>query len=127
MADDRDDVSRRGEGPAYRVHRAGEATPREPAPDASYARYRSRPRGLRERLRGEPAGLDELRGGGSGGGRPPGTRGPRRGRRRLPGSGRRLTPGRVLRWIVLAIVAWLALSLALFLLSAQIERGKVSG
>src|SRR5437763_8208514 len=129
MADDRDDVSRRGEGPAYRVHRAGDAPPREPAGDAPYRRYRSKPRGLRERLSGEEAGLDELGGSASGNGRRGGRpRDPRR-RRRLPslrGSGGRVTPGRVLLWIVLAIGAWLALSLVLFLVSAQIEQGKVS-
>jgi LCP family protein required for cell wall assembly len=127
MADDRDDVSRRGEGPAYRVHRAGDAPPREPAGDAPYTRYRSKPRGLRERLSGEEAGLDELRGDGSGRRRDRRPRGTRR--RRLPslrGSGGRVTPGRVLRWIALALGAWLALSLVLFLVSAQIEQGKVS-
>ena len=44
MADDRDDASRRGERPAYTL-------------------YRSKPRGLRERISGEDAGLEELRGG----------------------------------------------------------------
>lgn len=39
---------------------------------------------------------------------------------------RRITPGRVLKWLALAIGAWLALSLVLFLLSAQIQKGKVS-
>jgi LCP family protein required for cell wall assembly len=128
MADDRDDVSRRGEGPAYRVHRAGDAPPREPAGDTPYPRYRSKPRGLRERLSGEEAGLGELGGDGSGGGRDRGPRGPRR-RRRLPrlrSSDGRITPRRVLLWIALAIGAWLALSLVLFLISAQIEQGKVS-
>src|SRR5215218_3548422 len=130
MADDRDDVSRRGEGPAYRVHRAGDAPPREPAGDAPYTRYRSKPRGLRERLSGEEAGFDELLDDGSGGRRdrsPRGPRGPRR--RRLPSlrtRDGRITPRRVLLWIALAIGAWLALSLVLFLISAQIEQGKVS-
>lgn len=118
MADDRDDVSRRGERPAYTL-------------------YRSKPRGLRERVRGEEAGLDELlehdggragddrgRGGGE---RPPGTRRrllPRRRRTGRVAGG--ITPGRVLKWVALAIGAWLALSLALFLVSAQIEQGKIS-
>ncbi len=112
MADDRDDVSRRGERPAYTL-------------------YRAKPRGLRERLRGEDAGLDELRGersGDGGGGGRGGDRGGRR--RRLPrprGGAGRITPGRVLRWVALAVGAWLLLSLVLFLLSAQIEQGKVSG
>jgi LCP family protein required for cell wall assembly len=109
------------------VHRAGEAPPREPAGEAPYTRYRSKPRGLRERLSGEEAGLDELGGSAAGGGRRGGR--PRDTRRRLPslrGSGGRVTPGRVLLWIALAIGAWLALSLVLFLVSAQIEQSKVS-
>jgi len=106
MADDRDDVSRRGERPAYTL-------------------YRSRPRGLRERLGGEEAGLDELHGGG-----PRDPRAPRPRRRLLPRPRPRrgpLTPGRAVKWLALALGAWLLLSLVLFLLSAQIERGKVSG
>src|SRR5215212_6778510 len=50
-------------------------------------------------------------------------------RRRRPlraGTASRITLGRVLRWIVLALAAWLALSAVLFLVSAQIEQGKVS-
>jgi len=124
MAEHRDDVSRRGEGPEYRVHRAGDAASRKPVREVPYTRYRAKPRGLRERLRGEDAGLDELRGAGA----PP----PRGGRRlvRRRGSGgaprRPVTPRRVLRWIALAIGFWLLLSFVLFLVSAQIERGKVS-
>jgi LCP family protein required for cell wall assembly len=93
MADDRDDVSRRGERPAY-------------------ALYRSKPRSLRERLRGEDAALGALR--------------PEPRREVRPRQRRRLTAGRVLRWLVLALVGWLALSLVLFLLSAQLERDRVS-
>jgi LCP family protein required for cell wall assembly len=100
MADDRDDVSRRGERPAYTL-------------------YRSRPRSLRERLRGEDAPLDELR---------PGRDGERPGDAREAGGARRrrLSARRVLLWLVLAVVGWLGLSLVLFLLSAQLQRGKVS-
>lgn len=122
MADDRDDASRRGETPDYRV-------------------YRSKPRGLRERLRGEDDDLTQLGAAGAApgpssapAGRPP--RGPRRGLRlrrpRVPGAppGARvaagLTLGRVVRWLLAAVVGWLLLSLVVFLLSAQIERGKVS-
>lgn len=153
MADDRDDVSRRGEGPAYRIHRAGEdapsrraagvppardparpnGPPRDPArpgESPAYTRYRSRPRGLRERLRGEDAELDELGASGSGGGGPrrPGRHLPRlrRGVGRDGGPARGVTPRRVLKWIALAVTGWLALSLLLFLVSAQIEQGRVS-
>jgi len=98
MADDRDDVSRRGERPAYTL-------------------YRSKPRSLRDRLRGQQAGLDELRPGGDGA--PPKARRAARGRRRL-------TPGRVLLWPALALVGWLGLSLVLFLVSAQLRAGDVS-
>src|SRR5829696_1313514 len=102
---------------------------------APYRRYRSKPRGLRERLRGEEQGLDDLlqRDGhgppppadGRGlGGRRMRPRGPRLTRR--PRGSRRLTPGRVVRWLLLAVAGWLLLSAVLFLLSAQIERGKVS-
>lgn len=112
MADDRDDVSRRGERPAYTL-------------------YRSKPRGLGERLRGEDAGLEEL------GGAPGGPRGPRRplrlgGRHRgrggvaAPGARPRVSPRRVLKWVALALAGWLLLSLVLFLVSAQIEQGKVT-
>jgi LCP family protein required for cell wall assembly len=85
---------------------------RERPEPREYTLYRSRPRGLRARLRGLE-GLEELRR-------------PRRERR--PGEER---PGgisgrRVLRWVALAVGAWLALSLVLFLVSAQIQRGKVS-
>ncbi|HYV15074.1 MAG TPA: LCP family protein [Conexibacter sp.] len=107
MADDRDDVSRRGESQRYTL-------------------YRSKPRGLRERLRGEDAGLDELRPGGDGRQGPPRRRLRSGGDPRVPRPRRRITPRRVLLWLVLAAVGWLALSLVLFLLSAQIERGKVS-
>ncbi|HEX5145916.1 MAG TPA: LCP family protein, partial [Conexibacter sp.] len=75
-------------------------------------------------LRGEDAGLDELDAGA------PGGRGPRRRLRLRRGDGARpargITPGRVLKWVALAIGAWLLLSLLLFLISAQIEQGKVA-
>ncbi len=125
MADDRDDVSRRGETPAYRV-------------------YRSKPRGLRERLHGEDDGLSGLGASGvaeagarpgargsagtDGSGRPP--HGRRRGLRgpRVPGArtARRPTIGLLIRWVLTAIAGWLLLSLVLFLLSAQIQRGSVA-
>ncbi len=109
MAEDRHDVSRRGERPAYTL-------------------YRSKPRGLRERLQGEDAGLGELHDRAA----PDAPREPRP-RRRLPlprrrrrGLPRPFGVGRVVRWLVSLLVAWLLLSLVLFLVSAQLERGKVS-
>src|SRR4051812_10762114 len=120
--------------------------PSEPPPE--YRKYRAGPRFLR---RGPKAGeslLDELRDGapaaapprpagpGEDGRRDDG-RGPRRPRlpglprrRRgpaAPGVGTGLTAGRVVKWIVLAVVGWLALSLVLFLVSAQIQQGDLSG
>jgi LCP family protein required for cell wall assembly len=97
------------------------ADDRGPGGRVPYNRYRSRARGLRERLQGEDAGLEQLQA----------REAPQR-ERRLPSwrtrraPGRRITRGRVLRWVALAIGGWLLLSLVLFLLSAQIERGKVS-
>lgn len=38
-----------------------------------------------------------------------------------------ISVGRVVKWLVLAAIAWLALSLVLFLVSAQIQQGKLSG
>jgi LCP family protein required for cell wall assembly len=47
---------------------------------------------------------------------------PKPGRRRFTAPG----PWRVVRWVVLALVGWVVLSAVLFLVSAQIEQGKVS-
>ncbi|HLY49168.1 MAG TPA: LCP family protein [Solirubrobacteraceae bacterium] len=94
-----------------------------------YKVYRSGPRGLRERLRGEE---ETLLG-------PPGGPGPEyqrystgrgwRERFRRRGAGepgaeprKRITPGRVIKWLVVAVVAWLVLSLALFMISAQTQQ-----
>lgn len=96
--------------PPGRERPDGEA-PGPGAPD--YRVYRARPRGLRERLRGEEEGLGDLEPGRS--------RGRGRGGRRG-----RSTVRRVLAYIALAIGAWLLLSLILFLVSAQIEQSKVS-
>jgi LCP family protein required for cell wall assembly len=67
-------------------------------------------------------------------GRPPGAEGPPDAGAG-PGPGRRLRLGdrrwriarRVLVWLAAAIAAWCALSLVLFLISAQIEQGRISG
>jgi LCP family protein required for cell wall assembly len=39
---------------------------------------------------------------------------------------RRFTRGRVIRWILLAVLGWIALSVLVFLVSAQIQQGRVS-
>jgi LCP family protein required for cell wall assembly len=87
-----------------------EATPQ-------YTKYRARPRLLPRRggdeiadLRDRGGGRDDRGGAGDGAPRP----------RRRP------TWGRVLGWVVLAAVGWVALSFVLFLVSAQIQAGKVS-
>jgi LCP family protein required for cell wall assembly len=145
MAEHGDDPPERGDEPSYRIYRAGEEDSarraQRPAGDdrggdprlgegPSYTRYRAKPRSLRERLRGEEAALGEPapgRGDGGGGGRRRPLRLPGRGGRDGGGRPRRaITPGRVFKWLVLAIGAWLALSLVLFLVSAQIQKGKVS-
>jgi LCP family protein required for cell wall assembly len=134
MADHRDDPPGRGDEPSYRVYRAGEDDPSRraerpadrpsggSADEPSYTTYRSRPRGLLARLRGEDDRLDEAAPGGGG----DGDDGAPRERRRRRGRGRGITPRRVVKWVVLAIGAWLALSMVLFLVSAQIQKGKVS-
>jgi LCP family protein required for cell wall assembly len=82
----------------------------------TYTRYRSRPKLFGRRSGGAREGIDDLRGvhprpdGGGGG-------------RRLA---ERFTFWRVLGYVGLAIVGWLLLSLLLFLISAQVQRQKVS-
>jgi LCP family protein required for cell wall assembly len=85
-----------------------------------YKVYRSGPRGLKALLRGEddvalpgPGGPD------SGGG------GPRRTYRTGRGWRDRITPRRVIKYLAIAIVGWLLLSVVLFVISAQIETGKL--
>jgi LCP family protein required for cell wall assembly len=122
--------------------------PSDPPPE--YTKYRAGPRFLRRGSRGGESLLDDLRRGDGGAGAAPpagpdaapGSGDVRRdyGRRapRLPGlPGRRrrgpqlprgpISVGRVVKWIVLAVVGWLALSLVLFLISAQIQQGDLSG
>jgi LCP family protein required for cell wall assembly len=87
-----------------------------------YKVYRSAPRGLLARLRGEEDGVDPGSPDGPGGGRP---RWPWR-RRHEPGEPpRKVTPLRVLKWIVVAIVSWILLSLVLFLISAETKAGNL--
>jgi LCP family protein required for cell wall assembly len=104
------------EDPPYRKYRSGTADESSgpSSGERPYNVYRSSPRGLLSRLRGEeetslPRG-DE----------------PRRDSEGEPGAPRRrITPRRVLKWLVIAIVAWLVLSLVLFLVSAQLQSGSV--
>ncbi|HEY4280621.1 MAG TPA: LCP family protein [Conexibacter sp.] len=159
MADDSDEPRDRGSEPSYRVYRAGEE--RSPSrraarpdgvrgvnddardafgEDSDYKTYRSKPRGLLERLRGEDDDLDALvehdrerAGGGGAGGRGGGSgRGglrlpfPSRGRDRRPRARKGITPRRVIKWLVVGVCGWLLLSLVLFLVSAQIQKGKVT-
>jgi LCP family protein required for cell wall assembly len=83
-----------------------------------YKVYRSAPRGLLARLRGE----DDLALPGDGGPGGPGSR--RTGRGRFFGG--RITPRRALLYVIGLIVFWLVLSFVLFMVSAQIETSKLS-
>ena len=100
-----------------------------PPPDdrPSYTRYRSRPAWLGGGRSGDA--LTALRRRETGGAPPKGP--PRSGGRPGSRSVHRprgpVTPGRVVRWLALGLAGWVALSALLFLLSAQIESGKVSG
>ena len=105
-----------GGDPSYRVYRGGSKA-RSNSQERPYTLYRSAPRGLRSRLRGEDdvAVADH------------GPTPPRDDRRRPPREGWRhwFTPKRVLAYIGGAIVAWLLLSVILFLVSAQIQSGSI--
>jgi LCP family protein required for cell wall assembly len=118
--------------PPYKVYRSPPTSgPRgSDSEERPYNLYRSLPRGLRSRLRGEEesAELDDAgsrrrfgrrSGGGSGG---PGGLGDGEG---VPWWRRRVTPRRALKWLAIAIVAWLLLSVVLFLVSAQIQSGTI--
>jgi LCP family protein required for cell wall assembly len=119
------------EDPPYRLYRAD--SPDEPEQrrpeERPYKVYRSAPRGLLARLRGEEdiesaARLRQPRRGGSGGDGGAGGTGAG-GAGALPWWRRRFTPRRVLKYLVVAIVAWLLLSFVLFLVSAQIQSGSI--
>jgi LCP family protein required for cell wall assembly len=103
--------------PPYRLYRADSAErPGRPESDERpYNVYRSLPKGLRARLRGEEE-IEPGKGRPDRGGRP----------RRTPGVRwwrRKITPRRVLAYLATAIVAWLLLSLVLFMVSAQVQSG----
>jgi len=85
-----------------------------------YTKYRARPRLLRRAPRDwreRPDGQQPRAHDG------PGVPRTRR-RRLLPGGP--ITVGRVVKWLALALAGWLVLSIVLFLVSAQIEQGRVS-
>ncbi|HUO74447.1 MAG TPA: LCP family protein [Solirubrobacteraceae bacterium] len=120
MSDDPDNRAQ-SEDPQYRVYRAGES-PRASTEERPYTVYRSRPRGLLARLRGEED-SELLR---AEAGEPRDER--RRIFRRRPGAapeGGWAIARRVLKYVALAVIGWLLLSLVLFIVSAQIEQGKV--
>jgi LCP family protein required for cell wall assembly len=108
------------EDPPYRVY-GGQERPGPSQDERPYRTYRSSPRGLLSRLRGE----DDLALAGSSGGEPP--QGERR--RRFGGGGGRARGGwtwpRVLKYLAIAIASWLLLSLLLFLVSAQVNQGNL--
>jgi LCP family protein required for cell wall assembly len=108
---------------------SGDEPQRGGKPD--YKVYRSRPRLLRGRDDGGGAGLARLRAPDA----PPPEyevhrSGPRRPqspqRPRLGGIRRRLSPGRVVKWLLIALLGWFLLSAALFMLSAQLQRGDLA-
>ena len=89
--------------------------PESPDPP-KYTKYRARPSLLRREPKGEKASpMDELR---QGAGHAPAH--DRRLKKR-----RRMTKGRVAKWVAIGLAAWIGLSIVLFLVSAQIEQGKV--
>ena len=120
------------EDPPYRVYGPGRSGGREErgsgggrvpggGGDQPYKVYRSLPRGLRSRLRGEDdLELDRQRDRGG--------RGPGRGGGLGPDFGqpwwrRQLRPRRLILWVVGVIVAWVALSFVLFMISASTHSG----
>src|SRR3954469_11369799 len=115
-----------GEDPTLRPVTSG-PPPGDERPQ--YKRYRARPTWLSRVPSGGEA-LAALRRREGGPQRAPGPKGegpgPRRGRR-LPGLKEPVTWRRALKWAAIGIGGWIVLSLVLFLISAQIESGKISG
>lgn len=98
--------------------------PEEPAGRPEYRVYRSRKPVFSRRAGRDHDGVRRLRGTAPEGRREPG----RDGRPRVGGRRRLRWPGgwRIVRWLVGAVVAWVAVSAVVFLVSAQIQQGKVS-
>jgi LCP family protein required for cell wall assembly len=112
-----------GEDPPYRIYRGGQtARPAERSggristEERTYTKYRSAPRGLRSRLRGEEIEALERpgRGGGDGDRPPVGPTGPWY---------RRITWKRALAGLAIAVGAWVLVSLVLFIVSSQTGAG----
>src|ERR1700691_1583627 len=127
------DPGPRGSSDPYELSDPDELSARDERrrPDRSnrpYTLYRSAPRGLMQRLRGEdgPGVIDRPSGGGGrGGGRGRDERSGEDGAepRKVRWWRKRWTPFRILRWVVGICVFWLVLSLVLFLVSASIQSG----
>jgi LCP family protein required for cell wall assembly len=109
MSDDPDSRAQ-SDDPPYRVY-GGRESSRAATEERPYTVYKSRPRGLRARLRGEED--VDLR---------PGDERPRE--PKPPQTGWTIAR-RVLKYVAIAVVAWLLLSLVLFIVSAQIEQGNL--
>jgi LCP family protein required for cell wall assembly len=92
-----------------------------------YTLYRSAPRGLRARLRGEEDGDFHAAPGGGGPGDGDGGRWRLPWRRDKPPAppGRRVTAKRVLKYLAIALVFWLGLSFVLFMISASNQAGTI--
>src|SRR3954447_3277119 len=97
-----------GAHPTLRRMATGTRPPEPPESPPNYTKYRSRPQFLSRRGRAE--GLEALRG-----------------KKPAPGTRRPITWGRVVKWVAIALATWIGISLIAFLISAQIESGKVSG
>ncbi|MDQ3849698.1 MAG: LCP family protein [Actinomycetota bacterium] len=84
--------------------------PPDPESPPEYRLYRSRRNPFARRGRDDGDELARLRG----------ERGPRFG-----GGRPRIDVGRIARWLAAAVIAWVALSVVVFVLSAQIQQGKI--
>ena len=91
-------------------------------PRRPYKLYRSSPRGLKSRLRGEEEGQLGLPAEPEQGGRRFWNRGAKGS---AVQTGRRVTVKRVLKWVAIALVFWFGLSFVLFMISASNQSGTI--